>query len=131
MRSIGLTAMIVTAGIAAGALVIGAAAPAPSGATLYTEHCAGCHENATGRTPTRALLAANPPGFILGALTTGIMAPMAKSLTAAQRYAIARYVSMVKETPTSFHDIDPKLITGNNKQRHLYFDIAFYFCRFQ
>ncbi len=110
MRSPRLAAALTAVFAAAVALV--AAAPAPDGKALYAERCAGCHENATGRTPSRAVLAANPPGFIVGALTTGIMAPMAEGLSVADKEAIARHISTVKE-PASYHDIDPKLIWGN------------------
>ena len=110
MRSIGLAAALSVVLAAAVGLV--AAAPAPDGKALYAERCAGCHDNATGRTPSREVLAANPPGFIIGALTTGIMAPMAEGLSAADKEAIARYVSTVKEAPASFHDIDSHAIWG-------------------
>lgn len=111
MRFPGLAAALTA--VLAAAVALAAAAPAPDGKALWAERCAGCHENATGRTPTRAVLESNPPGFIVSALTTGIMVPMAEGLTGADKDAIARYISKVKETPASFHEIDSRQIWGD------------------
>ena len=43
--------------------------------------CKACHDPAIERAPSRAELAIRPRGDIVSALTTGIMAPMAKGLT--------------------------------------------------
>ena len=110
MRSFGLTAALSAVFVAAVGLV--AAAPAPDGKALYAERCASCHENATGRVPSRAVIAANPPSFILSALRGGVMAPMAEGLSVAEMSAIAHYVSKVADDHAS-NDIDPKKIWGD------------------
>ena len=70
-----------------------ATAGQPDGAALYAARCAGCHDNASDRTPGREVLARNPPSFILATLRNGTMAPMAAGLSHAEMTAIARHVS--------------------------------------
>lgn len=97
---------------AALALALLGAAPAyatdaaPDGAALYAARCAGCHDNATDRTPSREVLSKNPAAFILTAMRTGAMAPMAQGLAPGEMVAIARYVSKVAGDP------DPQAIWG-------------------
>ncbi|MBU1375654.1 MAG: PQQ-binding-like beta-propeller repeat protein [Alphaproteobacteria bacterium] len=79
---------------------------APDGAALYAARCAGCHDNASDRTPSRDVLSKNPPTFILTAMRTGAMAPMAQGLAPNEMVAIARYVSKVAGDP------DPQAIWG-------------------
>lgn len=83
---------------------------APDGAALYAARCAGCHDNATDRTPSRSVLSKNPPAFILAAITNGAMAPMAEGLSGPERAAIAAYVTGRK--PPAPGDIDPVAIWG-------------------
>lgn len=86
-----------------------AAPDGPDGAKLYAERCAGCHDHATDRIPTRATIAQNPPAFILSAMYVGIMAPMAQGLGDADKQAIARYLG---REDFGSKEIDPKLIWG-------------------
>lgn len=86
-------------------------AAAPDGEALYKARCAGCHDNAQERTPTREVLAKNPPPFIVGALNNGAMAPMAEGLSAAEKTAIAAFITGAKLPPPS-GDIDPHAIWG-------------------
>ena len=86
----------------------GAVGAEAEGRALYASRCAGCHDNATDRTPSRELLARNPPSFVVSTLRTGAMAPMAEGLSLDQIAAIARYVSSVKDTG----EVDPNLIWG-------------------
>jgi polyvinyl alcohol dehydrogenase (cytochrome) len=67
--------------------------PANHGETLYRQRCATCHDNATDRTPARAVIAANPPAFIYNALRNGVMQPMAAGLSEDDMKAIALYLS--------------------------------------
>ena len=84
------------------------------GAALYQARCAGCHENATDRIPSRETLSKNPASFILGTLRNGAMAPMAQGLSVPEMTAISRYVSKVKDDKTATQDIDPHLIWGDS-----------------
>lgn len=110
---------VLMATIAAALLTTGASAAqvappgaGPNGAALYSERCAGCHDNATDRTPTRDLLSQNPPGFIVAALRTGVMMPMADGLSPADITAIATYLSKTPGTET-IRDINPARIWGD------------------
>ena len=78
----------------------------PDGAALYAARCAGCHDNAADRTPSKETLAKNPPAFIAAALRTGAMAPMAEGLSPRDMASIANYVSQVAGDP------DPNAIWG-------------------
>ena len=84
------------------------------GAALYQLRCAGCHEHATDRIPSREVLSRNPASFILGTLRNGAMAPMAQDLSVPEMTAIARYVSKVTDDRTATQDIDPHLIWGDS-----------------
>ena len=86
------------------------APPPPDGAALYAARCAGCHDKAVDRTPSREVLAANPSSFVLASLTNGAMAPMAEGLSLAEKSAIAAYVT--GEAPPTPGDIDPNSIWG-------------------
>jgi len=97
----------------AGALVLAASASAalaqaasPDGAALYAARCAGCHDNAADRTPSREVLSRNPPAFIFAAIHNGSMAPAAAGLTEGEKRAIAQHVSKVAGDP------DPQAIWG-------------------
>src|SRR5258708_21027462 len=53
----------------------------PSGGDVFSARCKTCHEPAVERAPTRAELSFRAPADIVAALTTGVMAPMAKGLS--------------------------------------------------
>jgi cytochrome c5 len=57
------------------------AAPSLSVETVFNQRCKSCHEPAVERAPGRAELAFRAPADIVTALTTGVMAPMAKGLS--------------------------------------------------
>ena len=84
------------------------------GAALYQTRCAGCHEHATDRIPSREVLGQNPASFILGTLRNGAMAPMAQGLSVAEMTAVARYVSKVPDDKTARQDVDPHQIWGDS-----------------
>ena len=93
------------------------AGPAPAtaadGKSLYEARCAGCHENAVERTPSREILSKNPASFILATMRNGAMAPMAEGLSLAEMSAIAKYMSKVKDDDQANKDIDPASIWGD------------------
>ena len=63
------------------------------GSALYAQHCAGCHENATGRMPTRAALRDTAPEAIIGSLTNGAMLFQATGMSREEIRAVATYLS--------------------------------------
>jgi len=85
---------ILTFAIGVGALALGQeTSPAPSGETVFNTRCKSCHEPATERAPTRAELAFRAPADIVAALTTGVMAPMAKGLSRSEIEAVALFLA--------------------------------------
>jgi polyvinyl alcohol dehydrogenase (cytochrome) len=69
-----------------------AAAPASNGSALFGQRCAGCHSG-SGRAPAQAALAMRAPGDIVAALTTGAMAAQGRSLSDADKRAIAQFLT--------------------------------------
>src|SRR5882762_7293711 len=85
---------LLTLALGFGALAVAQeAAPALSGAAVFTARCKSCHEPAVERAPTRAELAFRAPADIVTALTTGVMAPMAKGLSRPEIEAVALYLA--------------------------------------
>jgi polyvinyl alcohol dehydrogenase (cytochrome) len=66
---------------------------AQDGATLYKKSCAGCHDARAERVPTRETLRAMSPERVLSVLESGAMISMASHLSAAERRAIAEFVT--------------------------------------
>ncbi len=66
---------------------------AQDGAVLYQQICASCHEGGADRAPTREALRAMTPDRVLAALETGAMITMTSRRTAAERRAIAEFVT--------------------------------------
>ena len=91
--SIGSSA-ILTCAIGIGAIALAQeSSPAPSGETVFNTRCKSCHEPAVERAPTRAELAFRAPADIVTALTTGLMAPMAKGLSRPEIEAVALFLA--------------------------------------
>ena len=65
----------------------------------FQSTCAQCHENPAARAPDRATLRRISPEGVYAALATGPMAPMAASLTDAQKRAMAEYLADRKMGP--------------------------------
>jgi polyvinyl alcohol dehydrogenase (cytochrome) len=66
---------------------------APDAGSLYQQRCATCHENATGRMPTRAVLRELPPESIVISLTNGAMVLQANGMNRDEIRAVAGYLS--------------------------------------
>jgi polyvinyl alcohol dehydrogenase (cytochrome) len=79
--------------IGALALAQDAGAQRPSGETVFNTRCKSCHEPAVERAPTRGELAFRAPADIVAALTTGVMAPMAKGLSRPEIEAVALFLA--------------------------------------
>lgn len=97
-----LTTWIAAAAALACALglpLTGQAQSAPNGEAVFNARCKGCHDPAIERAPNRAALAVMPPAYIVQALTTGVMAPMAAGLSADDKQAVAAYITQAAATP--------------------------------
>jgi polyvinyl alcohol dehydrogenase (cytochrome) len=69
-------------------------AAAQDGRALYAQHCASCHDNAAvSRAPAREAVAGLPADRILQSLDTGVMRLQGEALTAAERRAVATFLS--------------------------------------
>lgn len=75
-----------------------AAQPAPDGAALYRDTCASCHDAGLDRAPSRDALREFSADRVLAAMETGPMISMASRRNAAQRRAIAEFVTGKKLT---------------------------------
>jgi polyvinyl alcohol dehydrogenase (cytochrome) len=63
-----------------------------SGEAVYKTRCAACHDNADGRTPSRAVLQAMTPSRILRTLDFGAMMTIAYTLRRDEREAVASFL---------------------------------------
>jgi polyvinyl alcohol dehydrogenase (cytochrome) len=68
-------------------------ASAQDGAALYRQNCAGCHDAGVDRAPTRDALQTMSAERVLTALESGAMLSMASRLSAADRRALAQFVT--------------------------------------
>jgi len=68
-------------------------AEAVDGAALYSQRCAVCHDNPTGRTPTRLMLRNIQPEGIVAALAEGAMRPQATGMTRDEMNAVASFLT--------------------------------------
>jgi polyvinyl alcohol dehydrogenase (cytochrome) len=70
-----------------------ASAQAPDGAELYKRSCSMCHDTGANRAPNRDAFKALPAERVLAAMETGSMITMANNRTAAERRAIAEFLT--------------------------------------
>jgi polyvinyl alcohol dehydrogenase (cytochrome) len=63
------------------------------GAAIYSKHCGQCHDAGLERAPQPAAMKLLSPESVVAALTTGKMAEQGKTLTAAEKRAVALFVS--------------------------------------
>jgi polyvinyl alcohol dehydrogenase (cytochrome) len=68
-------------------------AQTPDGAELYKRTCAQCHDNGANRAPGRDAFRAMPADRVMSAMETGSMITMANGRTAAERRAIAEFLT--------------------------------------
>jgi polyvinyl alcohol dehydrogenase (cytochrome) len=73
--------------------MVAAKAATPDGGDLYAKHCASCHEVIALAAQNRALLKNLTPEFIVRALGNGTMHAQGARLPAAERTAIAEYLT--------------------------------------
>ena len=67
--------------------------PAPNGESVYTQHCAACHEGSMPRMPSRQALGTLTPEHIDTALSSFTMRRQGASLSPAERRAVAEFLS--------------------------------------
>src|SRR5689334_3006104 len=87
-----------------------------TGAELYAQHCAQCHDagDPQSRIPNRTALQSMAFEHVLRAITSGSMAPMVKDRTEDERKAIASFVTgrlagdgaLAGKTDTSGHCVE-------------------------
>jgi polyvinyl alcohol dehydrogenase (cytochrome) len=86
-----------------------ASASAQDGAALYAQQCASCHEGgAVSRAPGRDVIAALPADRIVASLETGTMRVQGETLTAAQKRAVATFLSTARSTATTAPTARPR-----------------------
>ncbi len=64
----------------------------PDAEALFQQHCGSCHDPAIERAPSRAVMQQMPATQIVGALTNGIMSPMAAALSSADIQTLAGHL---------------------------------------
>jgi polyvinyl alcohol dehydrogenase (cytochrome) len=85
---------IVTSLLVASSWIAGAAAQAPNGEALFTQHCAACHLNPVeDDIPTRSQMGELAPNAIVDSLTDGTMRLQGQALLPLERVAIAELVT--------------------------------------
>jgi polyvinyl alcohol dehydrogenase (cytochrome) len=67
--------------------------PAPDGAELYKRTCAQCHDAGVARAPNREAFRSMLPDRVLSAMESGSMVTMATGRSAAERRAIAEFLT--------------------------------------
>jgi polyvinyl alcohol dehydrogenase (cytochrome) len=91
-----------------------------SGAALYAQHCAQCHDTGDqqGRAPTRNAMQSMAFEHVLATMTSGSMASMARERTDDERKAIAAFVT---GKTSSSQAVTTAGASGNCAQRSLTF----------
>jgi polyvinyl alcohol dehydrogenase (cytochrome) len=89
-----MTRLIIrTASSLVASLMVAASASAQDGAAAYKQNCAACHDAGVDRAPNREALQSMTAERVLAALESGAMISMASRSTAAERRAIAQFVT--------------------------------------
>ena len=95
----GMTGTVVILGLSASQGTAQGQAPPPASAQaidaagLYQRNCASCHDGGNDRAPTREALRGMTPERVLAALETGPMISMFTGRTAAERRALAEFLT--------------------------------------
>ncbi|HUG02923.1 MAG TPA: PQQ-binding-like beta-propeller repeat protein [Steroidobacteraceae bacterium] len=85
-----------------------AAAAAQPGEGVYQRACASCHQGGVPRAPHRMFLEMMPADGILAALDDGLMKMQAQDLTAAERRAVAEYLTGQTPGQAAIQDRAPR-----------------------
>jgi polyvinyl alcohol dehydrogenase (cytochrome) len=86
---------LLTLALSVGAIVLAQDADGTrvSGESVFNARCKLCHDPAVERAPSRSELAFRTPADIVTALTSGVMAPMAKGLSHPEIEAVALFLT--------------------------------------
>src|ERR1700704_1043769 len=88
---------------------------APDPADFYRRSCASCHDGGADRAPNREAFQAMTPDRILTALETGPMVSMAVGRSAAERRAIAEYLTGKTFSSALNTDPSPQAMCATNE----------------
>src|SRR5262245_35350589 len=92
-----MTRVLTVVALSVAGILASASSMAQDGAALYARHCVSCHEQgAVARAPSRDVIGALSADRIVGALETGVMRAQGETLTAAERRAVASFLSTVR-----------------------------------
>ncbi len=83
------------------------AALSTRGETVFKTACASCHDPEIGHAPSREQLASFAPDRVVAALTSGVMKPMATSLSEADMRAVSTYLTGRQPVGSSAAAADP------------------------
>ncbi|MGH8148601.1 MAG: c-type cytochrome, partial [Steroidobacteraceae bacterium] len=83
------TALAVPSAAAASA----ANAESTSGAQVFRDHCAGCHEGQQPGAPAKQFLQMMSASAVVGALTSGMMTEEGRSLSTKEKEQVAAYLT--------------------------------------
>ncbi|HUQ52937.1 MAG TPA: cytochrome c, partial [Gammaproteobacteria bacterium] len=72
----------------------------PSGAAVYAQRCAACHDQVDARIPPRAALTEMSPARVLRTLDFGLMMSIAYPLTRGERAAVATFLGKGRDETT-------------------------------
>jgi polyvinyl alcohol dehydrogenase (cytochrome) len=114
-----LTALTV-AGLVAVPAVSAAQTAALSGEAVYARHCASCHEQVSGRIPSREALTRMSPSRILRTLDFGLMMSIAYPMRRDEREAVATFLGRGAEDaappPSAFCTQGLSIASGSPQQ---------------
>jgi polyvinyl alcohol dehydrogenase (cytochrome) len=85
---------------------------APDGAAVYKTLCAACHDHPQDRVPAREALSKRSADDVLLALTTGSMREQAKTLSDAERRAVAAFLTGKEASVATAPAVEPNRCTG-------------------
>jgi polyvinyl alcohol dehydrogenase (cytochrome) len=88
-----LLQVLIVAGVMAVPAHAWAQQGAATGEALYARLCANCHDNGIGRAQNRAAFRDMPAERVLASMETGSMVTMANNRTAAERRAVAEFLT--------------------------------------
>src|SRR5687768_13961278 len=92
-RAVGFGLFVIVTALAVPAVAQTPAPAPPNAAELYKRSCAQCHDAGVGRAPARDQFRSMSPDRVLAAMETGSMITMATNRTAAERRAIAEFLT--------------------------------------
>jgi polyvinyl alcohol dehydrogenase (cytochrome) len=87
-------------------------AQAPDGATIFHQKCAMCHDNPSGRIPSRDMIAAMQPDTVIFDLTFGVMQPQGLGLSVDEIAAVATFLTGKSSSPGAQPNLEANRCAG-------------------